>query len=539
MDDMGLEHESNLVINALEMKPTSQTANIPRISILTKHEISRSPVRVKGGPTFMSGYVEVYLDGKWNGISKNNFSTEDAMVLCTKTHHFVKLMVGIHSLIPEDALVVSVAMEMKQTLQSAFPIAESGIQEVALTLITSESTVTAPFMYIGASVRIGGYVLSPIPFKTTPVISNLRCYENETVFSDCNSNSTVRLVNGTSERSGRVEVLHQGEWGTICADDFDNDAADVVCRKAGILLTDSSFGKGNLSTIINNTSCMGGEWDLSACTTSPWHETKCNGMEVATIHLSVLLAAKLIMTVKSRYISRTPGVKSVRFPAKQMSTLYAHFSDIIFPVRFSQYDNDYTSFQVSSTASRSKIHERYQGTVSPIELKGGLTSYMGYVKLRNNGTDGYLCAEDLTPENEVVMKHVISGIDIFKPSFSTPVYVKSMTCDGGEKDYQLCKSAELKSESSCASGKYAFVRCNSPVQLVERINSYTGTVEVHKNGAWNRICHSENQPININNAHVLCFMMGFSSRSAKVWNTSLDKDQTTISVNCNGRENDI
>lgn len=46
----------------------------------------------------------------------------------------------------------------------------------------------------------------------------------------------MRLVNGSSSRSGRVEVLHQGFWGTICASDFDMKAADVVCRMTGMRL---------------------------------------------------------------------------------------------------------------------------------------------------------------------------------------------------------------------------------------------------------------------------------------------------------------
>lgn len=32
---------------------------------------------------------------------------------------------------------------------------------------------------------------------------------------------------------GNVEILHEGQWGNVCDDEWDNSEADVICRQLG------------------------------------------------------------------------------------------------------------------------------------------------------------------------------------------------------------------------------------------------------------------------------------------------------------------
>ncbi|XP_023189205.1 uromodulin-like [Xiphophorus maculatus] len=98
----------------------------------------------------------------------------------------------------------------------------------------------------------------------------------------------LRLANGGSHCSGRVEIFHDRQWGTVCDDIWDNINAQVVCRQVGcgrvISATSSAhFGQGTGPIWLDNVRCAGNELQLSECQHQGFGNHNCNHGEDAGV----------------------------------------------------------------------------------------------------------------------------------------------------------------------------------------------------------------------------------------------------------------
>ncbi|XP_028635279.1 soluble scavenger receptor cysteine-rich domain-containing protein SSC5D [Grammomys surdaster] len=91
----------------------------------------------------------------------------------------------------------------------------------------------------------------------------------------------LRLVAGPSRCSGRLEVWHDGRWGTVCDDSWDLRDSTVVCRELGCggpRQPDPAagrFGWGAGPIWLDDVGCVGTEASLSECPAASWGKHNC------------------------------------------------------------------------------------------------------------------------------------------------------------------------------------------------------------------------------------------------------------------------
>ncbi|CAL8369072.1 unnamed protein product [Gadus morhua 'NCC'] len=139
------------------------------------------------------GRVEVFLQGQWGTVCHNDWDLKDAQVVCTQ--------LGCGSAI-------------SATNEAYFGQGTGLIWLDGVNCRGNETAITN---------------CENLGFGS----QNCKHVEDDDII--CDAATPVRLVNGTSNNpcSGRVEILHYGQWATVCNDNWDLLDAQVVCGQLG------------------------------------------------------------------------------------------------------------------------------------------------------------------------------------------------------------------------------------------------------------------------------------------------------------------
>ena len=98
----------------------------------------------------------------------------------------------------------------------------------------------------------------------------------------------LKLFGGSWKGEGRVEIFYNGNWGTVCDDDWDMNDARVVCRQLGFPNVDSApgsarFGTGSGQIWLDDVRCSGSESSIINCQHSGWGVQNCGHNEDASV----------------------------------------------------------------------------------------------------------------------------------------------------------------------------------------------------------------------------------------------------------------
>ncbi|XP_075408213.1 scavenger receptor cysteine-rich type 1 protein M130-like [Tenrec ecaudatus] len=399
-------------------------------------------------------------------------------------------------------------------------------------------------------------------------LDDLLCHGNESALWDCRhqewgkhncdhaedvgvicldgADLSLRVVEGTTKCSGRLEVKFQGEWGTVCDDSWDSNDAAVACRQLGCPHVRPGIGRVNASEgagpiWLDSVSCQGHESTLWQCRHREWGKHYCNHNEDAGVVCSdgSDLELKLVgggsrcagtveVTIQNlvgKMCNRSSGMKEANVICQQLKCGSALKSS--YQVYSKVKPTNTWLFLSSCNGNETSVwdcknwqwgglscdhYEEAKITCSAHReprLVGGDMPCSGRVEVKHGDAWGTVCDSDFSLEAANVLCRqlqcgtaisILGGAHFGKGTGQ--IWAEEFQCQGDESHLSLCPVAPHQA-GTCSHSRDVGVICSryTEMHLVNGKTSCEGRVEMKMFGTWGPLCSSH---WDMEDAHVIC-----------------------------------
>uniref|UniRef100_A0A4W4DUI4 SRCR domain-containing protein n=1 Tax=Electrophorus electricus TaxID=8005 RepID=A0A4W4DUI4_ELEEL len=328
---------------------------------------------------------------------------------------------------------------------------------------------------------------------------------------------SVRLMDGGGRCSGTVEVLHRGQWGTVCDDDWDMRDAAVVCRELGCgepvdVLGNSHFGPGSGTIWMDDVDCTGSESTLKNCTSAGWGKHDCNqtknagkcmhselvnGSRPCTGRVEVLHRGQWGTVCDDDWDMRDAAVVCRELGCGEAVDVLgkAHFGPGSGPIWMNEVACSGSESTLKNCGSSGRVSDCHHAGVicSGVRLVGG-PHCSGRVEVLHGKAWTTVCDADFDQKDaEVVCRELGCGppVEVLGAAAfgrgEGQVWTEELQCRGNESDIFSCPTISAV-KHDCSHDSDVGLVCAGSVRLVDGGSRCAGRVEVLHRGQWGAVC---------------------------------------------------